>query len=78
MDFDSFIILISVESSLLPTSFEDVNVMEDALIEPAQNTTNANKDDPKSGVMPPVVYPSNLFYLFLACLKVLVVLGFSF
>ena len=34
MDFDSFMILTAVDSSLLPTSSEDVNVTEDASIEP--------------------------------------------
>ena len=49
MDFDSFRIPISVESSLLQKSSEDVNVMDDASTEPAQDTAKLAKDDPKSG-----------------------------
>ena len=56
MDFDSFMIPTTTESSLLPTSSEDINVMDDA-------TTEIAQDDPKLGVMPPVVYPSNFIFL---------------
>lgn len=35
MDFDSFMISIATKSSLLPTSSEDVNVVDDATTEPA-------------------------------------------
>ncbi|KAL0015485.1 hypothetical protein SO802_002554 [Lithocarpus litseifolius] len=41
MDFDSFVIPTAAESSLLPMSSEDVNVVDDATTEMAQ-------DDPKS------------------------------
>ena len=49
MDFDSFMIPIATKSSLLPMSSKDINMMDDASIEPAQDATNANKDDPKFG-----------------------------
>ena len=42
MDFNVFKVTISAESSLLQTSFEDVNIMDDASTEPS-------KDGPKSG-----------------------------
>ena len=42
MDFNVFKVPISAESSLLQTSSEDVNIMDDASTEPS-------KDDPKSG-----------------------------
>ena len=53
MDFDSFKIPTTTESSLLPTSSEDVNIVDDAPTEPAKDATAANKDDPKSGVEAP-------------------------
>ena len=49
MDFDSFMIPTATESSLLPTSSEDLNVMDDTSTEPTQDTTDVNKDNPKSG-----------------------------
>ena len=49
LDFDSLKIPLATESSLLPTSFKDVNVMEDATNEVTQDTTVASKDVPKSG-----------------------------
>ena len=49
MDFDSFQIPTVAESSLLQTSSDDVNVMDDASTEPTQDTTELAKDDPKSG-----------------------------
>ena len=49
MDFDSFKIPNATKSSLLPTSSEDVNIVENASIEPAKDATGASKDDPKSG-----------------------------
>ena len=48
MDFDSFQIPTVAESSLLQTSSDDVNVMDDASTEPTQDTTELAKDDPKS------------------------------
>ena len=48
MDFDSFMIPTTTESSLLLTSSEDVNVMDDTSTEPIQDAIDANKDDPKS------------------------------
>ena len=49
LDFDSFKIPLAMESSLLPTSSEDVNVVDDATNEVTQDTTVASKDVPKSG-----------------------------
>ena len=49
MDFDSFKIPTATKSSLLPMSFEDVNIVDDAPTELAKDATTANKDDPKSG-----------------------------
>ena len=48
MDFDSFMIPTATESSLLLTSSEDLNVMDDTSTEPTQDTTDVNKDNPKS------------------------------
>ena len=48
MDFDSFMIPTATESSLLSTSSEDLNVMDDTSTEPTQDTTDVNKDNPKS------------------------------
>ena len=49
MDFDSFKIPLATESSLLPTSSKDVNMVDDATTEIAQGVTAAGKDDSKSG-----------------------------
>ena len=49
MDFDSLKILLATESSLLPTSFEDVNMVDDATNEMTQDATVVSKDIPKSG-----------------------------
>ena len=49
MDFDFFKIPIAVESSLPQTSFEDVNIMDDASTEATQDVAETSKDDPKSG-----------------------------
>ena len=49
LDFDSLKIPLATESSLLPTSSEDVNVVDDATNELTQDTTIASKDVPKSG-----------------------------
>ena len=65
MDFDSFKIPTTTESSLLPTSSEDVNIVDDAPTEPAKDATAANKDDPKSGVEA----PSGLFQSFISFLE---------
>ena len=48
VDFNSFKIPTATKSSLLPTSFKDVNMVDDASTETAQDATNASKDDPKS------------------------------
>ena len=49
VNFDSFKIPTATESSLLPTSFEVVNVVDDVSTETTQDATNARQDDPKSG-----------------------------
>ena len=48
LDFDSLKIPLATKSSLLPTSSEDVNVVDDATNEVIQDTTVASKDIPKS------------------------------
>ena len=49
LDFDSLKISLATESSLLPTSSEDVNVVDDATNEVTQDATVVSKDVPKSG-----------------------------
>ena len=49
LDFDSLKIPLATESSLLPTSSEDVNVVDDASNEVTQDATVVSKDVPKSG-----------------------------
>ena len=49
MDFDSFKVPIAVESSLLQTSSEEVNIMDDASTEPAKDDAELAKDNLKSG-----------------------------
>ena len=49
LDFDSFKIPLATESSLLPTSFGDVNVVDDATNEVTQDATIAKRNDAKSG-----------------------------
>ena len=49
MDIDSFKIPTTIESSLLSMSSKDVNIVDDALIEPAKDAIAANKDNSKSG-----------------------------
>ena len=49
LDFDSFKIPLATESSLLPMSSEDVNMVDDATNEVTQDTNVASKDVPKSG-----------------------------
>ena len=49
MDSNSFKITTTVESSLLQTSSEDVNIMDDDSTELVQDATDSSKDDPKSG-----------------------------
>ena len=49
IDFDSFKIPLAIESSLLPTSSKDVNVVDNATTEIAQDATAASKDNSKSG-----------------------------
>ena len=48
LDFDSLKIPLATESSLLPTSSEDVNVVDDATNEVTQDATVVSKDVPKS------------------------------
>ena len=48
MDFNSFKIPLATESSLLPMSFEDVNVVDDVTNEVTQDATIANRDNLKS------------------------------
>ena len=49
LDFDSLKIPLATKSSLLPTSSEDVNVVDDATNEVTQDATIVSKDVPKSG-----------------------------
>ena len=49
LDFDSLKIPLATESSLLPTSSKDVNVVDDATNEVTQDTTVVSKDIPMSG-----------------------------
>ena len=78
MDFNSFKIPLAIERSLLPMSFEDANVVDDATNEVTQDGEN----DPNSGGLPPVVYLSEFtlflekFYYF-SLLEIPVVLGFA-
>ena len=63
LDFDSFKIPLATKNSLLATSSEDVNVVDDATNEVTQDATVANGNDLKSKAMPLVVY-LNKFILF--------------
>ena len=63
LDFDSFKIPFATKNSLLATSSEDVNVVDDATNEVTQDATVANGNDLKSKAMPLVVY-LNKFILF--------------
>ena len=49
LDFDFLKIAFAIESSLLPTNSEDVNVVDDATNEVTQDATIVSKDVPKSG-----------------------------
>ena len=49
LDFDSLKTPLATESSLLPTSSEDVNIVDDATNEVTQDATVVNKDVPKPG-----------------------------
>ena len=49
LDFDSLKIPLATESSLLPTSSEDINVVDDASYEVTQDTTAVSKDVSESG-----------------------------
>ena len=53
MDFDSFKIPTATESSLLSTSSEDVNVVDNASTDTAQDATDVSKDNPNSGGIAP-------------------------
>ena len=49
LNFDSLKIHLATESSLLPMSSEDVNVVDDATNEVTQDATVASGDEPKLG-----------------------------
>ena len=49
LDFDSFKIPTAAEISLLQMSSKEVNIMDDASIEPAKDAIETTKEDPKSG-----------------------------
>ena len=49
LDFDSLKIPLATESSLLPTSSDDVNVVDDASNEVTQDAIVVSKDVPMSG-----------------------------
>ena len=49
LDFDSLKLPLAAESSLLPTSSEDINVVDDASNEVTQDATVVSRDVPKSG-----------------------------
>ena len=49
LDFDSLKLSLAAESSLLPTSSEDINVVDDASNEVTQDATVVSRDVPKSG-----------------------------
>ena len=49
LDFDSLKIPLATESSLLPTSSEDINVVDDASNEVTQDATAVSKDVSESG-----------------------------
>ena len=49
LDFDSLKIPLATESSLLPTSSEDINVVDDASNEVTQDATAVSKDASESG-----------------------------
>ena len=49
MDFDSFKIPTAAEISLLQMSSKEVNIMDDASIEPAKDAIETTEEDPKSG-----------------------------
>ena len=69
LDFNSFKLPLATESSLLQTSSEDVNIMDDA-------NTKVTQDDPKASL--PKWFAISLENLFYFYLEVLVVLGFVF
>ena len=49
LDFDFLKIPLAIESSQLPTSFEDINVVDDASNEVTQDATTVSKDVSESG-----------------------------
>ena len=49
LDFDSLKLPLAAESSLLPTSSEDINVVDDASNEVTQDATVDSRDAPQSG-----------------------------
>ena len=71
LNFDSFKLPLATESSLLQTSFEDVNVVDDA-------NNEVTQDDPKSGGNAPQWFTQMRLFISLILLNVLVVLGFAF
>ena len=54
LDFDSFKLPLAIESSLLQTSSEDVNILDDA-------TNEVTQDGSKSGGNASVAYPSKIY-----------------
>ena len=61
LDFDFFKLPLAAESSLLLTSFEDVNILDDA-------NNEVTQDSSKSGGHSPVAYLSNfIIYLYWKC-----------
>ena len=48
MDFNSFQIPTAAESSLLQTSFKDIDVVDDASVEPFKDAVELATDNPKS------------------------------
>ena len=82
LDFDSFKLPFATESSFLQTSFEGVNIMDNANNEVTQGDPKSRGSDPKSGGIAPSGL-SKWFYIFLRkfslpLLEVPVVLGFVF
>ena len=49
MDFNSFQIPTAAESSLLQTSFKDIDVVDDASVEPFKDAVELATDNPKFG-----------------------------
>ena len=70
LDFNSFKLPLANESSLLQTSSEDVNIMDDA-------NTEVTQDDPKTSLPKWLHFPLKIYFTFIYFyLEVPVVLGF--